>query len=47
MTTNTSDLTAGPLDGVAPNVETVRALISQHKNWGRWGSDDQVGTLNQ
>ncbi len=46
MTTNTSDLTAGPLDGVAPNVETVRALISQHKNWGRWGSDDQVGTLN-
>ena len=46
MTTNTSDLTAGPLDGVAPNVETVRALISQHKNWGRWGADDQVGTLN-
>lgn len=29
-----------------PNVETVRALIAKYGNWGRWGADDQVGTLN-
>jgi kynurenine formamidase len=30
----------------APSVETVRKLVSQYSNWGRWGADDQVGTLN-
>lgn len=29
-----------------PNVETVRALAQQYSNWGRWGDDDQIGTLN-
>jgi kynurenine formamidase len=29
-----------------PSIETVRALASQVSNWGRWGSDDQIGTLN-
>jgi kynurenine formamidase len=29
-----------------PSVETVRALSKQYSNWGRWGSDDQRGTLN-
>jgi hypothetical protein len=29
-----------------PNVETVRKLVKQYSNWGRWGKDDQLGTLN-
>jgi len=29
-----------------PNVETVRALVKQYSNWGRWGADDDRGTLN-
>ncbi|HEX5113872.1 MAG TPA: cyclase family protein [Pseudonocardiaceae bacterium] len=29
-----------------PNIDTVRALIARHGNWGRWGPDDQRGTLN-
>ena len=29
-----------------PTVETVRELVKQYSNWGRWGTDDQRGTLN-
>ena len=29
-----------------PSIETVRALSARHSNWGRWGADDQRGTLN-
>lgn len=29
-----------------PNVDTVRELTKRYSNWGRWGDDDQVGTLN-
>src|SRR5258705_7917014 len=29
-----------------PNVETVRELSTRYSNWGRWGDDDQRGTLN-
>lgn len=29
-----------------PNIDTVRALADKHKNWGRWGDDDERGTLN-
>jgi kynurenine formamidase len=29
-----------------PSVETVRALSKQYSNWGRWGDEDQRGTLN-
>jgi hypothetical protein len=29
-----------------PNVETVRELSATYSNWGRWGKDDQRGTLN-
>jgi hypothetical protein len=29
-----------------PTVETVRELVKQYSNWGRWGADDQLGTLN-
>jgi hypothetical protein len=46
MTTNTTNPATSRLDGSTPNVETVRALIAEHNNWGRWGADDQVGTLN-
>jgi len=29
-----------------PNIDTVRALAEQYSNWGRWGSEDGMGTLN-
>ncbi len=30
----------------APTIETVRALAEHCSNWGRWGPDDELGTLN-
>ena len=30
----------------APGVDTVRALSARYSNWGRWGDDDELGTLN-
>ena len=30
----------------APDIETVRLLSARCSNWGRWGPDDQLGTLN-
>ena len=30
----------------APDIETVRQLAARCSNWGRWGPDDQLGTLN-
>lgn len=30
----------------SPTIDTVRALCERHSNWGRWGPDDQRGTLN-
>ena len=29
-----------------PSIDTVRALCERHSNWGRWGEDDERGTLN-
>jgi kynurenine formamidase len=29
-----------------PDITTVRALCAKYTNWGRWGDDDQRGTLN-
>lgn len=29
-----------------PSIETVRQLCERHSNWGRWGPDDEKGTLN-
>jgi kynurenine formamidase len=29
-----------------PDVETVEQLAQRHSNWGRWGPDDERGTLN-
>jgi len=29
-----------------PDIETVRRLADRCSNWGRWGADDQLGTLN-
>src|SRR5258705_5437790 len=26
--------------------ETLRKLVMQVRNWGRWGADDEIGTLN-
>lgn len=30
----------------APTIDTVRELAARCSNWGRWGPDDQLGTLN-
>jgi kynurenine formamidase len=30
----------------APTIATVRALAEACSNWGRWGPDDELGTLN-
>ena len=30
----------------SPTIETVRGMVKSYSNWGRWGEDDQVGTLN-
>ncbi len=29
-----------------PTIDTVRELAARCSNWGRWGADDQLGTLN-
>jgi kynurenine formamidase len=29
-----------------PDIGTVREYISKYSNWGRWGEDDERGTLN-
>lgn len=29
-----------------PNIDTVRELSQRYSNWGRWGDDDQLGTMN-
>jgi kynurenine formamidase len=28
------------------NIDTVRELARQYRNWGKWGADDELGTLN-
>ena len=33
-------------DRTPPTVEEYRAYKERFKNWGRWGDDDQFGTLN-
>lgn len=30
----------------SPDIETVKELARKYSNWGRWGDDDQLGTLN-
>ncbi|MPZ60929.1 MAG: cyclase family protein [Propionibacteriales bacterium] len=30
----------------SPNIDTVRKLSNRYSNWGRWGDDDEIGTLN-
>ena len=32
--------------GSPPSIQTVRELSARYSNWGRWGPDDQLGTLN-
>lgn len=29
-----------------PTIDTVRELAERHSNWGRWGDDDERGTMN-
>ena len=26
--------------------DTLRKLVMQVRNWGKWGPDDEIGTLN-
>src|ERR687887_2686628 len=30
----------------APTREEVLAYLREHRNWGRWGEDDERGTIN-
>ncbi|MHB8394180.1 MAG: cyclase family protein [Candidatus Dormibacteria bacterium] len=30
----------------SPSIQTVRGMIASYSNWGRWGADDEIGTLN-
>src|SRR5436190_21344182 len=30
----------------AMSEETLRKIVTQVRNWGRWGADDEIGTLN-
>ena len=29
-----------------PDIEMVREMALKYRNWGRWGADDQLGSLN-
>ncbi len=44
--TETTSARSGVTSLANPNIETVRALSARVSNWGRWGDDDQQGTLN-
>jgi kynurenine formamidase len=46
MTTQQARTGDGPPADGRPSIATVRELVERYKNWGRWGPDDQVGTLN-
>ena len=35
-----------PASAPEPGIDDVRALIARYSNWGRWGADDELGTLN-
>jgi len=35
-----------PGQDAAPSIEDVRRIAATVSNWGRWGPDDQLGTLN-
>jgi kynurenine formamidase len=40
-------LATPPIDSPeVPGIETVRQLAERCSNWGRWGPDDELGTLN-
>ena len=28
------------------DLSTVKALSERYRNWGKWGPDDQLGTIN-
>jgi len=34
------------LSSATASIETVRQLAAKYSNWGRWGEQDQLGTLN-
>jgi kynurenine formamidase len=35
-----------PAPEAVPSIDTVRESIARYSNWGRWGADDELGTLN-
>jgi kynurenine formamidase len=46
-TTARIDGPGGPeADPSLPSIDTVRDLAQRYSNWGRWGADDELGTLN-
>ena len=37
---------APAVEPTPPGIDTVRELAARCSNWGRWGPDDQLGTIN-
>ena len=34
------------MEKMAPTTDTVLELAAQYRNWGRWGPDDEFGSMN-
>lgn len=46
MTADTERDTAPPVIQRDDALASISAMAERHNNWGRWGSDDVLGTLN-
>ncbi len=47
MANTTDEQASGQADTAAPiTLEDVHALCDRYRNWGRWGPDDELGTVN-
>ena len=52
MTTQDTATGAGESSTDSPAIRredplgSIRAMAREHSNWGRWGQDDVLGTLN-
>ncbi|MDQ0864520.1 hypothetical protein QF036_002101 [Arthrobacter globiformis] len=45
-TTGTGESTDSPVIRRDDPLGSIRAMAAAHNNWGRWGQDDVLGTLN-
>lgn len=44
--TGTGESTDSPAIRREDPLGSIRAMAAAHNNWGRWGQDDVLGTLN-